>query len=99
MKETREGTNIHLSCSKPLELKYPVYPEITFHSLERRHIMRQEIITSIIGILLTFSLTVSLTAQEQSQQGGQKYKNRYTKDLFEDADSNQDGFVDWNEAR
>ncbi len=64
--------------------------------------MSKVITTTAIGLILSLMLTLAVTAQEEGKQGDpvqQKYKSRYTKDLFDRADTNQDGYVDWDEAR
>ncbi len=69
---------------------------------ERRHTMRTLITTTAIGVLLSLTLTLSLMAQEEGVRSGQdqqEYKSRYSKELFDAADTNQDGYIDWDEAR
>jgi len=61
--------------------------------------MKRIITATAIGALMSLMLNLSVTAQEQGQQSDQKYKSRYSKDLFNEADSDHDGFVDWDEAR
>jgi len=57
--------------------------------------MKQKILIVTLGLTFTLTATIPLAAQETSQ----KYKNRYTQDLFNEADSNQDGYVSWEEMK
>jgi Ca2+-binding EF-hand superfamily protein len=57
--------------------------------------MKQRILIIALGLTFALTATIQLSAQETSQ----KYKNRYTQDLFNEADSNQDGYVTWEEMK
>lgn len=61
--------------------------------------MKRMITVTAIGALLILTSALSMTAQQEGDQGQQKYKNRYSKEIFDSADTNHDGFVDWDEAR
>jgi Ca2+-binding EF-hand superfamily protein len=63
--------------------------------------MKSRFAVIALGALLTIGATASLMAQEAKarEESSEKYQNRYTHDLFQQADTNHDGYVDFNEAR
>jgi uncharacterized membrane protein YgaE (UPF0421/DUF939 family) len=62
--------------------------------------MRKRVLTIALGILFTAIGSNSLLAQDnQGTTAKEKYKDRYTKDLYEQADTNRDGYVSLDEAR
>ncbi len=92
----RKGTLTAAPCrrwmSEILEIVIP-------HNTERRPQMRQKVLMIALGLILAASMAATLTAQEDNNQKDQKYKHHYSKDLFNEADANADGFVSWSEAK
>jgi len=58
--------------------------------------MKQKLFIIALGFIFTLTVALPLAAQQRT---GQKYKNRYTKDLFNEADTNHDGYISWAEAK
>ena len=65
----------------------------------RRPPMKQKILITFLALIFTAITAAMLTAQEEANQKDQKYKTRYSKDLFNEADGDNDGYISWAEAK
>jgi len=62
--------------------------------------MKRTLWTWIVATTCALMVTAPLLAQEDAQQElPEKYKERYTGELFREADTNNDGFVSFEEAQ
>ncbi len=64
--------------------------------LERRSRMNTRSVITLLGISTLLMATAVLQAQENA---GEKYLERYTKEVFEEADTNNDGYISREEAK
>jgi Ca2+-binding EF-hand superfamily protein len=62
----------------------------------RKFKMKQRLFIALLSTFIVLTAAMSLPAQENV---GHKYQDRYTKDLFNEADTNNDGYINWDEAK
>jgi len=65
--------------------------------------MFRSLLITIFGLIVVYSVAFPMTAMMWPAQRGailhEKYEDRYTKEVFDEADADRDAFVSWEEAK
>jgi len=97
---TNKFIYVNILTNNMANLDKIIVEETTLSKIKKTFFGRTTRITTVLTTALTLSPFYYLYAQEKLPRNpGESYVNRYVSELFDEADTNNDDYVSWEEAK